>query len=226
MGKSNPPPSSFSALPFTYIADLLLVFQIRDILNLELLKSLPTDTWALPANGLMAQMISDSAQFTGRDISHSISTNRNSGADFLEEAKCLSSIIKVGSLDTLSIGCISSDIILYVSLVVILGVILAKFGMAMIFGWCLSWKLGNFKEGNSYAARMKREADIENWAQNMSSTGPIEKPRMQSMYLGNNGGGKRKTLFPQTSRFTQPKGGAARFDVEKVPAPVWKTPTR
>ncbi|KAI8341085.1 chitin synthase [Chlamydoabsidia padenii] len=195
----------------------------EDILNLNLLKSLPTNTWNTPPNGLMAQMISNPAQFTGRDISHSIITNRNMGANFMQEAKCLSSIIKVGSLDTLSIGCISSDIILYVSLVVILGVILAKFGMAMIFGWCLSWKLGNFNEGNSYSARMKREAEIEDWAQNMSSTGPIKKPRVpQSVYLG---GSKRKTLFPQTSRFTQPKAGSTRFDVEKTPSPVWKTPT-
>ncbi|ORZ25521.1 chitin synthase-domain-containing protein [Absidia repens] len=203
-----------------------LVAYNGDVLNLELLKSLPTNMWNIPANGLMSQMISTPEQYTGKDISHMIAANRDSSGRYKEEAMCLSSIIKVGSLDTLSIGCISSDIVLYVSLVVILGVIGTKFGMAVIFGWCLSWKLGNFKEGSSYAARMKREAEIENWAQNMSSTGPISKPRNQSMYFGNNNSSRRKSLFPQTSRFTQHRGGSTRFDTEKLPTPVWKTPTR
>ncbi|KAI8096834.1 chitin synthase [Halteromyces radiatus] len=196
-----------------------------DILNLELLKSLPTNIWNIPANGLISHLIQTPEQYSGKDISHLITSNRVQGSKFIEEARCLSAIIKVGSLDTLSIGCISSDIVLYVSLVVILGVIGTKFGLAMIFGWCLSWKLGNFKEGSSYSARMKREAEIENWAQNMSTSGPLSKPRINSMYFGNNMNNKRKSLFPQTSRFTQPKAGSTRFDTEKVPTTVWKTPT-
>ncbi|ORZ23516.1 chitin synthase-domain-containing protein [Absidia repens] len=194
-----------------------------DILNLELLKALPTNIWNTPKNGLISQMINNPTAFSGKDISHSIVSHREEGAMYQQEAACLSSIIKVGSLDTLSLGCISSDIVLYVSLVVILGVILTKFSLAMIFGWCLSWKLGNFKEGNSYSARMKREAEIEDWAQNMSSAGPITKPRNQSMYFGNNS--KRRTLFPQTSRFTQPRACSTRFDNEKMPTSLWKTPT-
>ncbi|KAI8328981.1 chitin synthase-domain-containing protein [Chlamydoabsidia padenii] len=196
-----------------------------DVVNLELLKSLPTNLWNIPTNGLMAQMVNNPSLYVGRDISHSIVTNREQGANFKQEAMCLSSIIKVGSLDTLSIGCISSEIVLYTSLVVILGVIGTKFGLAVIFGWFLSWKLGNFKEGNSYSARMKREAEIENWTQNMASTGPIPKPRIQSMYFGNNNSNKRKSLFPQTSRFTPPRSGSTRFDTEKLPTPVFKTPT-
>jgi chitin synthase len=69
-----------------------------------------------------------------------------------------------------------------------------------MFGWFLSWKLGNFKEGASYAARMKREAEIENWTANMQAAAPLTKSRIQSTFYGNNN--KRKSLFPLTSRFT------------------------
>ncbi|KAG1078580.1 hypothetical protein G6F42_024195 [Rhizopus arrhizus] len=119
----------------------------------------------------------------------------------------------------------ASDIVLYVSLAVILGVILVKFALAVIFGWFLSWKLGNFKEGESYSARMKREAEIENWATNMQAGAPLSKPRIQSQFYGANSN-RRKSLFPQTSRFTQPLHGSTRFDTEKVAnaSSVWRTP--
>ncbi|RMZ79476.1 hypothetical protein DV738_g3338, partial [Chaetothyriales sp. CBS 135597] len=45
--------------------------------------------------------------------------------------KCLSQIIKVGSIDTESIGCIASKVVLYVSLVFILSIVLAKFFLAI-----------------------------------------------------------------------------------------------
>ncbi|CAO3647059.1 unnamed protein product [Cunninghamella echinulata] len=198
-----------------------------DVLNLELLKSLPTNVWKIANDGLISKMLQHPNQYISKDISYLISTNReNNSGQLKKEAECLSNLIKVGSLDTLSIGCISSQIVLYVSLVVILGVIITKFVLAVIFGWFLSWKLGTFKEGNSYAARMQREAEIENWSRNMTTTGPIPKPRSQSMYFGNNNNlNKRKSLFPQTSRFTQPKANATRFDTEKPPTPLWKTPS-
>jgi chitin synthase len=155
-----------------------------------------------------------------------VNANRGNSDQWEQEAKCLSATIKVGSLDTISIGCMASDIVLYISLGVILGVIFVKFALAVMFGWFLSWKLGNFKEGASYAARMKREAEIENWTANMQAAAPLPKSRIQSTFYGNNN--KRKSLFPQTSRFTQPMHGSTRFDNEKgvSSAPVWRTPNR
>ncbi|CAO3629086.1 unnamed protein product [Cunninghamella blakesleeana] len=207
-------------------SDQLFVYN-GDVLNLELLKSLPTNYWKILPNGLISQMLTTPNQYVSKDISYIISTNRQHSTQYKNEAECLSNIIKVGSLDTLSIGCISSQIVLYVSLVVILGVIITKFALAVIFGWFLSWKLGNFKEGSSYAARMQREAEIENWSRNMNTAGPIPKPRNQSMYFGNINqmNNKRKSLFPQTSRFTQPIANSTRFDIEKPQTPLWKTPS-
>lgn len=202
----------------------------RNVLNLKLLQSLPPAYFSTPKDGLIAQILADPSSFAGRDMTRTINANRKtstgSNAEWEMEAKCLSKTIKVGSLDTISIGCMASDIVLYVSLAVILGVILVKFALAVIFGWFLSWKLGNFKEGVSYSARMKREAEIENWTSNMQAAAPLPKPRIQSTYYGNNS--RRKSLFPQTSRFTQPMHGSTRYDTEKGAsvASVWRTPNR
>ena len=112
----------------------------------------------------------------------------------------------------------ASQIVLYLSLAVILGVILTKFFLAVSFGWFFSWRLGNFKEGQSYAERMKRQSEIEDWSRNITTTGPIPKPYMNSQINLQN---KKKSILPQTSRFTQPQN-VMRFDAERGPSPYWK----
>ncbi|KAL0137609.1 glycosyltransferase family 2 protein [Mucor lusitanicus] len=197
-----------------------------NVLNLKLLSSLPPAYFQTNPNGLIAAIMQDVNQFAGKDMTRIINANRaNDEGVWEQEARCLSATIKVGSLDTISIGCMASDIVLYVSLAVILGVILVKFALAVIFGWFLSWKLGNFKEGESYSARMKREAEIENWTTTMQAGAPLPKPRIQSQFYGG-ANSRRKSLFPQTSRFTQPLHGSTRFDTEKVAnaSSVWRTP--
>jgi chitin synthase len=197
------------------------------VLNLNLLNSLPAAYFSYSPDGLIASMMANKSAFVGKDITMHINTNINT--QWKQDAKCLSQTIRVGALDTLSIGCMASEIVLYVSLVVILGVITVKFALAVIFGWFLSWKLGNFKEGESYASRMKREAEIENWASNMQAGAPLPKPRVYSTYFGNNStSNRRKSLFPQTSRYTQPMPGSTRFDHDKnnSTASVFKTPNR
>ncbi|KAI8137132.1 chitin synthase-domain-containing protein [Fennellomyces sp. T-0311] len=189
-----------------------------DVLNLRLLQSLPTSS-NYPAGGLIEAILADEESFGGKDMTRAIASSKSEG-NWEHEAECLAATIKVGSLDTLSIGCMASQIVLYLSLCVILGVIITKFVLAVIFGWFLSWRLGTFKEGNSYAARMKRAAEIESWSRNIQSTGPIPKSFLQTQANQN----KKKSILPQTSRFTQPQHGIMRFDAERTPPPTWKAP--
>ncbi|RCH85453.1 Chitin synthase, class 3, partial [Rhizopus stolonifer] len=154
-----------------------------------------------------------------KDMTYLIRSKPNS--TWIPEADCLAKTIAVGQIDTLSVGCMFSEIVLYVSLVVILGVILAKFLLAVYFGWFMSWKLGNFKEESSYAARMRREEQIENWTRDINDNGPVVSvpappppPSSQK---------KHRTLFPRTSRFTPLEYGSTRFDFEKPPIPAWRS---
>ncbi|KAI9143150.1 chitin synthase-domain-containing protein [Paraphysoderma sedebokerense] len=61
-------------------------------------------------------------------------------------ATCLSDLYAVGFIDRNTVGCIASDILLYVSLIVILGVVMARFFLALAFGWFMSWQLGKLTE--------------------------------------------------------------------------------
>jgi chitin synthase len=154
--------------------------------------------------------------FGGKDLTYIIQFYRNS--DWKREAECLMKTISIGRVDTMTVGCMVSEIVLYVSLIVILAVIGAKFILAVIFGWFLSWKLGNFKERGSYSAIMRREEEIENWARDLDRPGPVT--HLSPLHQQNH---KRKSFFPVTSRFTPLEHGTNRFDSERSSMSVWKS---
>lgn len=201
---------------------LTFLSMCRNVLNLRLLQSLPTSYFKVPTGGLVDQIMKNETGFGGRDMTYLIqsSTEAAGGISWKEEAECLAQTIRVGQIDTLTVGCMFSEIVLYVSLVVILAIIFIKFFMAVIFGWFLSWRLGSFKEESSYAARMRREEQIENWAQNINDNGPVtaipRPPNKQQQQQ------KRRSVFPTTSRFTPLQHGSTRFDSERPPTPIWK----
>ncbi|KAI9287132.1 chitin synthase-domain-containing protein [Umbelopsis sp. AD052] len=173
------------------------------VLNLNLLQSLPPTLFDTPANGLIQTMLASVAakNYSGQDITRMVNSRRGTG-NWPREAECLTDIIKVGFLDTETIGCFASDIVLYCSLVVILAVIGVKFGLAILFGWFLSWRLGNFGEEKSYRDRMKRNAEIEDWTEGIYEPARGIRPRNMSSFSYQE---KRKSFLPQTSRFTQPE---------------------
>lgn len=134
--------------------------------------------------------------FAGQDITAYVER-----AGLTDYAQCLTDVAQVGFIDSTTIGCVASDIVLYVSLVFILGAVGIKFGMAVVFGWFLSWRLGNFK-GESYNERMRRAAEIENWTSDIYKAAPgYLRPNAAQ---GGKNGGQRKTVFlPSTSRFSK-----------------------
>lgn len=56
-------------------------------------------------------------------------------------ANCIKQKYRAGHIDKVTPGCFASQLFLYVSLVVILAVVLARFFMAIVFSWFLSSKL-------------------------------------------------------------------------------------
>ncbi|KAG6819473.1 hypothetical protein H0H93_011514, partial [Arthromyces matolae] len=111
---------------------------------------------------------------------------------------CLQDLVTIGYIDTNSIGCVASDVVLYLSLVFIIGVVAIRFGMAVMFAWFFSWRIGNFPR-ETYEQRMQRSAEIENWSNDIYRPAPSEyRPN-----VGKNGlKEKRKTFLPSHSRFT------------------------
>ena len=117
--------------------------------------------------------------------------------------KCLEQIMKVGSIDTETVGCIASKVVLYVSLVFILAIVSAKFFLALAFQWFLSRKYAAPKTSQASDPKV-RARQIEEWTQDIYTPAPkITDPN--STVSGSDRNSKRgSTMLPSTSRFTSP----------------------
>src|SRR5438045_1618905 len=162
----------------------------RNVLDLDLLQWLDTAQVNVPPIFDQLRAGDFNKAVHGTDITHFLSrlNNRQIG-------QCLVEIIKVGTVDTNSVGCVASSVVLYVSLVFIIGIVLSKFVMAIWFHWFLSWRIGSYNV--SKAKVRDRQNEIEAWsddiyrpAPNLPTirTVPVERPK--------------SSFFPNTSRFT------------------------
>lgn len=114
-------------------------------------------------------------------------------------ARCFTQIIKVGSIDTESIGCIASKVVLYVSLVFILAIVTAKFLLALAFQWFISKQFGATKTSQGKTDSKERKKQIEEWSDD------IYRPPPKLMDpAGADRSSKRGSMLPSTSRFTSP----------------------
>ncbi|KAK9719433.1 hypothetical protein K7432_004769 [Basidiobolus ranarum] len=159
-----------------------LVVYNGHVLDFNLLKWLVPGVQAPP---IFNEFLAANSPYRGTDVTFFM------GNYHREEARCAMDLIRVGVLDTTSMGCIISNIVLYVSLIVILGVVLAKFFLAVFFGWVLSWRLGTFRE-ETYEERMQRLEAIEQWSENPN----------RLAVSANMGGGHN--FLPHVSRYTAP----------------------
>lgn len=133
-----------------------LVVYSGNVLDLNLIDWILKDELNYPE--LFDKLRSDKTYY-GHDISLVLTNPRERQA-----ARCLSEIIKVGTIDSDTIGCIASSIVLYVSLVFILSVVMAKFVMACYFRWVISRKQGATEVDNK--SMVARNKEIENWVDN------------------------------------------------------------
>ena len=135
----------------------------------------------------------------GRDLTHILQSPKDK-----KIGKCMAEIIKVGSIDTETIGCIASKVVLYVSLVFILSIVTAKFVLALLFQWVLSRRFAAAKTSQTGNAK-QRAKQIEDWTDDIYKPAPrITDP--SSTVSGSDGRNSKRAsaLFPQTSRFTSP----------------------
>lgn len=150
----------------------------------------------------------------GLDLTHMLqsSADRKLGS-------CLSEIAKVGSIDTESVGCIASKVVLYVSLVFILSIVLSKFFLALAFQWFLSRKFAADKTSQSSNPK-KRAQQIEEWTDDIYKPAPrIADPGSTVSGSDRRGSKRGSVLFPQTSRFTSPYA-VERFSKANRPQPT------
>ncbi len=123
----------------------------RSVIDLNLLQWLDKSQVDYPE--LFDELKKPNGTFNGKDLSMYFSRTNQQPL-----AKCLQDVATVGFVDTKSIGCVASQVVLYVSLVFIIGVVGIRFVMAVLFAWLFSWKLGNFQT-ETYEQSMGRAAE-------------------------------------------------------------------
>ncbi|EDO17452.1 hypothetical protein Kpol_1037p49 [Vanderwaltozyma polyspora DSM 70294] len=137
-----------------------LVVYNGHVLDLSLLDWLETDQLTYPA--LFDDLRKSNLQ--GYDLSIVFTTSHEK-----KIGRCLTEIIRVGEVDSKTVGCIVSDIVLYVSIVFILSVVVAKFIVACYFRWIVSRKQGAYVIDNK--SMVKHINEIEDWSENINSQG-------------------------------------------------------
>lgn len=113
-------------------------------------------------------------------------------------ARCLTEIIKVGTIDSDTIGCLASTIVLYVMLVFILLVVVAKFLMACYYRWVISRKQGATEVDNR--SMFERNQQIENWVDNPNALAPIGTVPMKARADYRTAKTNRQSVFYQSKR--------------------------
>ncbi|KFZ18787.1 hypothetical protein V502_03937 [Pseudogymnoascus sp. VKM F-4520 (FW-2644)] len=137
----------------------------------------------------------------GRDITHKFQASGDKGL-----AECLEQIIQVGSVDTDTIGCIASQVVLYVALAFIISIVGAKFVLALYFQWFLSRRYAASKTSQSSDPK-KRNKQIEEWSNDIYRAPPRIAGDPGSTVAGSSDRNSRRAssmFLPTTSRFTSP----------------------
>ncbi|KKA27462.1 hypothetical protein TD95_005192 [Thielaviopsis punctulata] len=132
----------------------------------------------------------------GRDI-----TRMFQSSDDKHMAQCLQEIIKVGSIDTETVGCIAAKVVLYSMLALILSVVVSRFCLALIFQWFISPHYAADKTSQSSDPR-KRQKQIEDWSKDIYSTAPRIPGGVNFVAGGVDRMNKRSSFLPTTSRFS------------------------
>ncbi len=167
------------------------------VLDLDLLNWFNTSQVVVPPQ---FDAIKSNPAVRGVDVTHAFQSGQNK-----QIGQCLSEIIRVGSIDTDTVGCIASKVVLYVSLVFILSIVMAKFVLALAFQWFFSRR---FAAPRSSIDSKKRNEQIEEWSDDIYRA----PPRMtdSGVALSDKSNSKRgSTFLPTTSRFTSPYASAA-----------------
>ncbi|RKF80143.1 Chitin synthase 4 [Golovinomyces cichoracearum] len=147
----------------------------------------------------------------GRDVTHLFQSKTDK-----QIAQCFEQIIKVGSVDTESVGCIASKVVLYVSLVFILSIVLSKFILALLFQWFFCRKFSASKTSQSMDSK-ERNRQIEEWSEDIFRAPPRIPSDTSSTPMGSGRQNKRNSTFlPTTSRFTSPYAGDRSSKVGRI----------
>ncbi|KAF7336695.1 Glycosyltransferase family 2 protein [Mycena venus] len=172
----------------------LAVFE-ENVLDLELLAWLSTSEVTYPS--IFDEMKVAGGQYSHKDITMSLYRQ-----NLHTLGHCLQDIVTVGFVDTDTIGCVTSQVVLIASLIVIIGVVAARFAMAVFYQWFFARKIGNFP-AETREARRRRATEIEDWSDGIYRAPPSTyRPDVGKNGVVQTRPKNKKTFLPVHSRYT------------------------
>lgn len=186
-----------------------LVVYNGDVLDLQLLDWLDKTELKYPP------IFDDlrTSNFQGYDLSMILASGHER-----KLARCLSEIVKVGEIDSKTVGCIASDIVLYVSLIFILSIVVAKFLVACYFRWVVAKKQGATDTDNS--SYLEHMQNIEDWSDNIYKQGPLKsvdpslRPKTHPNFRHKKSNSTFDLLKQRGSRMLQLNESVVNFDMD------------
>ncbi|KID95409.1 chitin synthase 4, partial [Metarhizium majus ARSEF 297] len=133
-------------------------------------------------------------------------------------AQCLEEITRVGFVDTETVGCIASKVVLYCALILILSVVGTRFVLALIFQWFISRKYAAAKTSQT-SDRRKRAKQIEDWSEDIYRA-PARLPGdVGSSAMGSSDRASKRgsSFLPTTSRFSAVYGSDRPTGARRLP---------
>lgn len=170
-----------------------LIVYNGDVLDLDLLLWFNTTQVSYPAR---FDQIRLDDKLKGLDMTLALKSSQDK-----QIAKCFQDIIKVGTIDTETVGCIASKVVLYIALAFILAIVGAKFFVALAFQWFLSRKYAADRSAFGKANGDKHRTDeIEKWTDDIYRP----PPKFVDPSSASSDRSKRASFLPTTSRFSSP----------------------
>lgn len=174
-----------------------------NVLDLDLLAWFNSSQVSYPSQ---FDHLRENADVRGVDLTYYL----QSGED-KKVGKCLTQIIKVGSIDTDTVGCIASKVVLYVSLIFILSIVVVKFAFALLFQWFLAPRFAAQSTSMASDARTRNQ-QIEDWSNDIYRPAPrIADP------IAPDRSSKRASFLPTTSRFSSPYNASSSNGSKQQP---------
>ncbi|KAK4130446.1 glycosyltransferase family 2 protein [Trichocladium antarcticum] len=177
-----------------------LVVYSGNVLDLDLLNWFNDKQVTYPARvkELRDRKSAANREIRGRDITRAFQSSGDK-----QIAECFEEIIKVGTVDTDTVGCIASKVVLYCSLILILSVVAARFVLAIIFQWFISKTYAAVKTSQTSDQR-KRNRQIEDWTEDIYRAPPRLTGDIGSSVNGSSDRHSKRSsaFFPTTSRFS------------------------
>lgn len=115
-------------------------------------KVLDVSKWTTGQDFLGQDFYDDIMKHVGNDVTYIVGQVDG----YKIRAECLSEVFAISKVDSSSFGCVLSQVFIWISFIIIMGLVGAKFLFALFFHFAIGWRLGKRESGSMVARDLAR----------------------------------------------------------------------